>query len=96
VEPRRHAAEDDLAAEIRVVANPARGGRVALSIRTPGGEPGRLELLDVRGRVVASQVLAAGTQGGHVFPVAGQPAGVYFVRALRGPERTVQKLVLIP
>ena len=81
--------------ELNLTANPARGPSLALDVVLPGTAPGRLELLDVRGRVVAARELPAGTRGTQSLPIAGRPPGVYFVRIVQGVERSVRKLVLM-
>ncbi len=70
--------------------NPAQGSaRVAFSLSDD--RPARLDVIDVRGRVVHSRDVGSLGAGSHVLPLAGETplgAGMYWIR-LTHPERTL-------
>ena len=77
--------------------NPARDG-VTIQLSLPDGAPARLDLIDLAGRTVATREVGALGAGRHAvrFVDSRLPAGVYFVRLVRGSESTSAKVVVIP
>jgi hypothetical protein len=73
------------------------GGRLLCTVDLAAAAPLVVELLDVRGRRVAT--LFDGALGGGAHPLSWQPGGlvpargVYFLAARSGAERTARKLV---
>jgi len=81
------------------VPSPSRGG-MTLSFRLPESSPVRLDLIDVRGRLVATLVNGTLSAGPHQATwngrdAAGGPAasGIYFARLFDGRSARVQRLV---
>ena len=77
-----------------VLTNPVRGGTLALNLGLAGEDAGRLELVDVRGRIVASERIASGTRRHETRALASQPSGVYFARLIQDDCKVVRKFVL--
>jgi len=86
--------------ELRVAPNPA-AETVEIRWSAPPGAPARLTLLDVRGRVVATDLAGSQRGGaGGATSVSWQlpghvPAGVYFVRLESGERTTSRRLVVV-
>ncbi|MEP7224661.1 MAG: T9SS type A sorting domain-containing protein, partial [Actinomycetota bacterium] len=78
--------------------NPSRGGALRFSLSLPGAESATLQLVDVRGRLVASQEVGSLGAGRHVVDLASGMklrAGVYLVRLTQGGlARTTRAVVL--
>ncbi len=74
--------------------NPA-VGRTTLVFSLPDDRPSRLEVLDVRGRVVHSSDVGGLGAGAHVLPLSGAlPPGMYWIRLIH-PERTLTRKGLV-
>lgn len=70
----------------RCYPNPA-GALASVEFSLEGGEPARLEVLDLTGRIVADRELGAPGSGRHtvtIGPVAGSRPGVYWLRLRQG------------
>ena len=78
--------------------NPTTAGRMAVSFVLPVGAPARLELVDVKGRMIATRDIGSLGAGRHVVDLAaGQElrAGIYLVRLTQGRlQRTARVVVL--
>lgn len=80
-------------------ANPTRG-RLRARVEAPAGSPLRLDLLDIRGAVVAT--LHEGPSPGRagvsvsLAPEGSLPAGVYFLAARSGRSQVARRVVLLP
>jgi len=81
-----------------VQPNPTTSGRMNVVLVLPIAAPARLELVDVRGRMIAARDIGSLGAGRHVVDLAGERklgAGVYVVRLTQGPlQRTTRALVL--
>jgi hypothetical protein len=82
----------------RVFPNPARGGAMRLHLSLPDAEPAALQLVDVRGRLIAAREVGSLGAGRHVVDLTDGlrlSAGVYLVRLTRGGQhRTTRAVVL--
>ena len=78
--------------------NPTTASRMAVTFALPTDVDARLELIDVRGRVIASRDVGALGAGRHVVDLARErrlAAGVYLVRLTQGgQQRTTRAVVL--
>jgi hypothetical protein len=75
--------------------NPARGA-LRLALTLVPGEPARIDLVNVRGRAVRIQSVAAGGEAATVVvPTAGLPSGLYFVRVLQGGDVAGARVVVL-
>lgn len=90
-------------AEIRVTPNPV-SGMTQLFYRVPGGHDGpvRLDIVDVRGRLVRSLVAKGQKAGDYLASWEGRDEsgarvanGVYFARMQAGEHRTTAKILLV-
>lgn len=78
--------------------NPARGNTLRVEFTLPDGAPARLELLDVSGRMVASDEVGMLGAGRHVRNLRGNhrlAPGVYLVRLTRGADSRVARVVAL-
>jgi hypothetical protein len=78
---------------VRARPNPARGA-IRLALSGAAAEPATVTLLDVAGRVVASQRFAAGERALTLAP-DGLAAGLYFARVERGSESAMTRVCVI-
>ncbi len=79
--------------------NPARGTSPSVTFELPNDRPGRIAVLDVRGRTVESRALAhptAGRQAMRIFESARPAAGVYWLELTQGSDRIARRFVLLP
>jgi len=78
--------------------NPTTSGRMAVTFVLPIAAPARLELVDVRGRMIVVREVGSLGAGRHVVDTAGErrlPAGLYLVRLTQGGlRRTARAIVL--
>jgi hypothetical protein len=80
---------------IELFPNPAKAGRVTVQYSLPRVEPVRVTLLDVSGRAVSSQVVAATDRSGSFsIDVSGLSAGVYVARLVAGDLSVSKSLVV--
>jgi hypothetical protein len=78
--------------------NPATSSRMAVSFVLPTDAAARLELIDVKGRVVASRDIGSLGAGRHVVDLAGERkfgAGIYLVRLAQGSLQRTARLVVL-
>ena len=79
--------------------NPMAGSsRLAVSFALPVEAPASLELVDVRGRVIASRAVGALGAGRHrieLAPARTLPAGIYLVRLTQGAHRRASRVVVL-
>jgi len=78
--------------------NPSPAGRITVSLALPNDAPARLELVDVRGRIVATREVGTLGAGSHTIALTPQrrPApGVYFVRLCQGEVRRAMRVALL-
>lgn len=72
--------------------------RLAFSVVVPRRDPATLELLDVRGRVLATQDVGALGSGPHLVTLTAPgrlPAGLYFACLRQGRERRTLKAAIL-
>ena len=78
---------DDAPAEIalRVLPNPSRNGRIALSMAAAAGGTARVRVLDLSGRELRSRAVEL-SPGAARFDIGGEPlpSGLYFVQVVHG------------
>lgn len=81
---------------LSVSPNPART-QIAVEYIASGAAPGRLDLLDVSGRLLASRALAGGSgpRRERLELPAGAPPGLYLVRVSQGPEASVRRFAIV-
>jgi hypothetical protein len=79
---------------LRLSPNPVTEGTVLVELGNLVTE-GRLELLDVAGRLLQSQILGAAPFQSKTLTLGTLPAGTYFIRVLAGNTYGYQKLVKI-
>ena len=79
------------------LANPARGG-VAVRFHLPARAAGRLELLDLQGRRLATLDVSALEPGRHEARLrgSGAPAGLLFVRLVHGGLTAITRVATLP
>jgi hypothetical protein len=77
-------------------ANPSRGDPV-IEYAVSNAMPARLELYDVRGRIVESRNVSELGPGPHrtTFSGLGIPAGVYFLRLAQGTSEATRRLIIV-
>jgi hypothetical protein len=78
--------------------NPALGGRLAVTFSLPGDARATLELIDVRGRVLAHREVGTLGAGSHSIALAdGQSlrAGLYFVRLTQGTQVASERVTVL-
>lgn len=83
---------------VRVSPNPASGPLdVRISIPTRGRGATRVDLFDASGRRVGKVSTVLTSPGRHAISwnAAAFPSGLYFVRAKRGDEETVTRLLIV-
>lgn len=83
---------------LRRVANPASGARLDVAFALPDAGAARLELLDVRGRRVASREvgeLGAGNHEVRLEPRHRLAPGVYFVRLVQARNSAVRRVTVL-
>ena len=79
--------------------NPSRGDRLRVRFVLPSGAPARLEVLDVRGRRVASRDVGSLGAGHHSVDLANGrrlSPGVYLVRLRQGENVGTTRVVVVP
>jgi hypothetical protein len=80
---------------VELFPNPARAGRVTVQYSLSRAEPVRLTLLDVSGRAVRTQqVAAAGPNGAFSIDASGFNPGVYILKLQTGSDNLTRKLVI--
>jgi hypothetical protein len=80
---------------VDVFPNPAKAGRVTVQYSLPRTEPVRVTLLDVSGRAVRTQQVAAtGSKGSFALDASGLNAGVYILKLESGSRSQTRKLVI--
>jgi hypothetical protein len=82
---------------LAIAPNPARGD-VTVALGVDHSAPIELVLLDLQGRVVSAQRLAAPTPGVHVvhlLPSARTAPGLYFVRLTRGSDVITRRVTVL-
>ena len=81
-----------------VQPNPTTSGHMNVVFVLPVAAPARLELVDVRGRMIAVRDLGSLGAGRHVVDLAGERklvAGIYLVRLTQGSvQRTTRAVIL--
>ena len=75
------------------VRSPARGA-ITLAVTVPAGADARVELHDVRGRLLASRAIAAGTNAEITLDARSLRAGIYFARLRQEREVRLTKVIL--
>jgi hypothetical protein len=77
--------------------NPVRGGRLTVTFSLPSDARASLELIDVRGRVVARREVGALGEGSHSVALEGssRSAGIYFVRLKQGSRSASERVVVL-
>jgi len=79
-------------------ANPVRSATIELRAGAPSGEPARVELVDVSGRLLARQeVVGANGAGARIVLSPGRKlaSGVYLIRLVQGHAACVRRVVLL-
>jgi len=80
---------------IELFPNPAKAGRVTVQYSLPRAEPARVTLLDVSGRAVSTQIVAAtGSKGSFALDAFGLKPGVYILKLDTGTGNLTRKLVI--
>ncbi len=79
---------------LELVPNPAQAGRVAVRYSLPHAGQMTVTLVDISGRVVQTQEVAAGLKGAVSVDVSGLSAGVYMARLVAGDLDVSQPLVI--
>jgi len=80
---------------IELFPNPAKAGRVMVHYSLPREEPLRVTVLDVSGRAMRTQEVAAtGRSGSFTVDATGLNAGVYMVKLESGTTSLTRKLVI--
>ena len=78
--------------------NPARGGRLALAFSLADDGPARLEVIDVSGRLIASQSVGSYGAGRHEISLdLGERlrSGIHFVRLTQSGHRVTTRLTVL-
>ncbi len=78
--------------------NPTTAGRVAVSFVLPTDAAARIELVDVRGRVIATRDVGALGAGRHVVDLAAEQklaSGIYLVRLTQGVQQRTTRVVVL-
>jgi hypothetical protein len=80
---------------LELFPNPANAGRVTVHYTLPRAEPARVTLLDVSGRTVRTEeVAAAGGSGSFNLDASGLTRGVYILKFESGASSLTRKLVI--
>jgi hypothetical protein len=79
---------------IELIPNPAKAGRVTVQYTLPRAGQMTVTLLDVSGRAVWTQEVAASDRGSAAIDVSGLNAGVYVVKLESGSASQIRKLVI--
>jgi hypothetical protein len=79
---------------VELFPNPAKAGRVMVQYSLPRAEPLRVTLLDVSGRTVRTQEVAADRSGVFSVDASGLHAGVYILKLESGTTSQTRKLVI--
>ena len=76
--------------KIDVFPNPS-AGRVTVQFSSLPEAGGRIDILDISGRKVASRIITENTE---LFDLENLPAGLYLVKSILGHDERVQKLII--
>jgi hypothetical protein len=79
---------------IELFPNPAKAGRVTVQYSLPRAEPLRVTLLDVSGRTVRTQEVAASERGSYALDVRGLNPGVYMLKLESRSSSQTRKLAI--
>lgn len=89
----RLSAESSEGLQVTVLGNPV-SDRVQVEIRGVAGQPVRLQLTDLKGRLITQlQINEAGFVERPVFNISQQPAGVLLLRTVSGLQSNLKKVV---